>query len=571
MKKIYLLFFLLSGTFLFGQTAGVNVFINEIHYDNAGTDIGEGVEIAGPAGTDLTGWSLLAYNGSGGGSYATVVLDGNTIPNEGGSGFGTLFFPIANLQNGSPDGIALFDGTNVQFLSYEGSFTATGGPAAGLTSTDIGVSEPGSPIGESLQLIGTGSLASDFTWTGPVAESPGAINANQIFSATSDPSITILTPANGSTLPPGTTNVDITFSVQNFTVATPSTGDGFIKYTVDGGTPIDKFDTNPISLTLAPGPHTVTVELVNNAGASLSPAATSSTTFTIADFTSIPDIATLRTQPTGANNFYQLSGEVIVTFAVANRNQIFIQDATAGILIDDPTNIIATAYTQGDGMTGLKGTLRVFGNVLQFEPFEDPGAPSSTGNTISVPEITMADLNANFDSFESQIVKIAGVTIDATNVTFTTAPATNYAISVGADVSVLRTQHPESGLEGVTIPTTPIDLYGIVSEFGGASQLFPFYDFVNNPPPALLSTDDFALGNNSFKIYPNPVKNGIVNIVSNQNTPKTVVIFDILGKQMLRTQLNGTSLDVSQLNNGIYILKVEEDGKTSSKKLIVQQ
>ena len=35
------------------------VFINEIHYDNAGTDAGEAIEIAGPAGTNLTGWSVV--------------------------------------------------------------------------------------------------------------------------------------------------------------------------------------------------------------------------------------------------------------------------------------------------------------------------------------------------------------------------------------------------------------------------------------------------------------------------------------------------------------------------------
>ncbi len=33
------------------------VFINEIHYDNTGADTGEAIEVAGPAGTDLTGWS----------------------------------------------------------------------------------------------------------------------------------------------------------------------------------------------------------------------------------------------------------------------------------------------------------------------------------------------------------------------------------------------------------------------------------------------------------------------------------------------------------------------------------
>ena len=38
--------------------AASSVFINEIHYDNISTDIGEAVEILGPAGIDLSGWSL---------------------------------------------------------------------------------------------------------------------------------------------------------------------------------------------------------------------------------------------------------------------------------------------------------------------------------------------------------------------------------------------------------------------------------------------------------------------------------------------------------------------------------
>jgi len=51
-------------------------FINEIHYDNAGTDTGEAVEIAGPAGTDLSGWSVVLYNGANGLSYSTIPLTG---------------------------------------------------------------------------------------------------------------------------------------------------------------------------------------------------------------------------------------------------------------------------------------------------------------------------------------------------------------------------------------------------------------------------------------------------------------------------------------------------------------
>ncbi|MDY7078053.1 MAG: hypothetical protein SXV54_14145 [Chloroflexota bacterium] len=152
------------------QGPTTDVFVNEIHYDNDGADQDEAIEVAGPAGTDVTGWSLVLYNGNGGATYGTIDLNG-VIPDQQ-DGYGTLSFPHAGIQNGAPDGIALVDSSAavVQFLSYEGSFTATDGPAAGMTSTDIGVAEGSStPVGHSLQLEGTGSIYEDFAWaaTGP--------------------------------------------------------------------------------------------------------------------------------------------------------------------------------------------------------------------------------------------------------------------------------------------------------------------------------------------------------------------------------------------------------------------
>lgn len=163
------------------QVVGVDIFINEIHYDNTGTDTGEAVEIAGPAGTDVAGLTLTFYNGNGGASYNTLPLTG-IIPDEG-VGFGTLCFAVTGIQNGSPDGISLDDGSgNIQFLSYEGTFVAVGGPADGMTSTDIGVAEDGStPIGWSMQLMGLGSVYTDFTWSAPDPDNFCAINTNQYF------------------------------------------------------------------------------------------------------------------------------------------------------------------------------------------------------------------------------------------------------------------------------------------------------------------------------------------------------------------------------------------------------
>jgi hypothetical protein len=161
------------------------VWINEIHYDNSGTDTNEGIEIAGVAGTDLTGWTLVPYNGGNGASYTPAGVLSGTIPNQQ-NGFGTVYVAISGLQNGAPDAIALVDntGTVVQFLSYEGSFTATNGAASGMTSVDIGVLEDGTQTDAfTLQLQGSGSAYADFTWGQGVAATRGAVNTGQTFVA----------------------------------------------------------------------------------------------------------------------------------------------------------------------------------------------------------------------------------------------------------------------------------------------------------------------------------------------------------------------------------------------------
>jgi len=160
------------------------IFINEIHYDNEGADTGEAIEVAAPAGTNLDGWQLLLYNGSNGSTYNALDLSG-TVPDQvGGYGTQAVSLPSNGLQNGSPDGIALLDATGnvVQFLSYEGTMTANNGPAAGLTSEDIGTEETNSTlVGASLSLVGDGSSYPDFTWQVTSMNSFGTINERQTF------------------------------------------------------------------------------------------------------------------------------------------------------------------------------------------------------------------------------------------------------------------------------------------------------------------------------------------------------------------------------------------------------
>ena len=124
--------------------------INEVDYDQAGTDAAEFVELfnAGAAAIDLDGFSLVLVNGDGAVAYAAIDLpafslaageffvvcaNAATVPNcDLAAGPDTNF-----LQNGSPDAVALLHGPAiVDALSYEGD--------------TLGYTEGGSPLEEDL-------------------------------------------------------------------------------------------------------------------------------------------------------------------------------------------------------------------------------------------------------------------------------------------------------------------------------------------------------------------------------------------------------------------------------------
>ena len=182
------------------------VFINEFHYKNAGADTNEFVEIAGPAGSDLTNYSIVIYRNNGN-IFRQESLSG-TIPNQA-DGFGTVSVDFSNGNNGNngireAGAIALVNNGNVaQFLSYGGTVTATEGAAIGTTSTDIGIQETDStPEDGSLQLQGNGDDFSDFTWVAVNNASSGAINNSQTFITpdTTAPSLTgTISPADNGT------------------------------------------------------------------------------------------------------------------------------------------------------------------------------------------------------------------------------------------------------------------------------------------------------------------------------------------------------------------------------------
>ena len=160
-----------------------NAWINEIHYDNDGTDTEEGIEIIieNPKNFDLSLFSLQLYNGNGGGTRGALLFISEENEGVSENSFTVYQVMVPGIENGAPDGVALSYGAEVlQFLSYEGAFEATDGIAAGLTSTDIEVEEASStPAGYSLQLSGAGNRYATFTWNEPQPHTFGDFNYDQ--------------------------------------------------------------------------------------------------------------------------------------------------------------------------------------------------------------------------------------------------------------------------------------------------------------------------------------------------------------------------------------------------------
>ncbi|MBE2221007.1 MAG: ExeM/NucH family extracellular endonuclease [Anaerolineae bacterium] len=246
--------FVLGGNHITFAQSGTSIFINEIHYDNDGADAGEAVEIAGPAGTDLAGWSVALYNGSATqlNVYDTIALAGVIADQQGG--YGTLYFAAVGMQNGAPDGLALVNPANtvIQFLSYEGSFTAASGPAAGMTSVDIGVAEASTaPLGDSLQLTGSGTTYEDFAWASSQPNTFGAVNSGQSFGAAGDmaPAVSSISPGDNATNVAVDANIDVVFSedvaVAGSWVEVSCTVSGMVATAVTGGP--QSFTLDPIT------------------------------------------------------------------------------------------------------------------------------------------------------------------------------------------------------------------------------------------------------------------------------------------------------------------------------------
>lgn len=99
---------------------------------------------------------------------------------------------------------------------------------------------------------------------------------------------------------------------------------------------------------------------------------------------------------------------------------------------------------------------------------------------------------------------------------------------------------------------------------GGAWRIDNFN--VSGTATASVKNNDIA----GLSVYPNPVSGNTLYVTSNNSVEKSVAIFDVLGKQVINTTTVNGAVNVANLNAGVYIVKVTEEGKTATRKLVVK-
>jgi hypothetical protein len=229
-----------------------------------------------------------------------------------------------------------------------------------------------------------------------------------------------------------------------------------IYYTLDGNDPDDN-STEYIAPIFIDA--TTTVKAIAYAP-DLDPSAIAEVTLTFPTLIEVENLAALRAEYyDGVTDYFKVTGEVVLTFQQTFRNQKVIEDATAGVLIDDLPGKITTPYNIYDGITGIIGTINVFGGLFQFTPVNDPGAATSTGNVIIPQVITLDDLANNFEDYESELVEIKGVTFANAGANFANGQLYNMSDATGN--GVFRTTFYDVDYIGTTIPMDAADVTGI--------------------------------------------------------------------------------------------------------------
>lgn len=473
----------------FGQ-----LFINEIDYDQAGTDASEYLELAGPAGT-YNSVVVELVNGNNNSVYQTADLGSITLTDESnGYGFYVIGvagvenlditpagWPATNLiQNGAPDAIVLRVGGNiVDAIAYEGEMVDADGNAMESAEGDF------SGVDSSMSRIGIDGSPWEY---GPF--SPGAVNTNQTF----DPTVNY----------PPAANAGPDQSVESGATATldgtgSSDADGSIVsylWEQTTGTTVTLTDAETATATFV----VPTVTETTSWGFSL--------TVTDDEGAVDTDDVVVTVNISAAMTILEARGQALGTLVTvtglvnsinfsSSGSEYTFEDATAGIDMYFSGGVIDLGF--GDEIT-VTGTTAEYNGKFEIVPSAMGDiVVNSTGNPLPDPQvITAAELASNGENYESELIQINAVSNTGTGDAWPASGSNaNINISDASGTTVMRIDK-ETEIDGSPEPVWPMDVIGVVSEFSGTYQILPrvLTDFISDIVTPSFSnethTPDFA-------------------------------------------------------------------------------
>lgn len=300
----------------------------------------------------------------------------------------------------------------------------------------------------------------------------------------------------------------------------------------------------------------------------------------------ISNLASLRNQAADNATVYQVPNEVILTFKSTSRNQKYVQDASAAILIDDASGIITSLYNIGDGISGIAGKLSMYFETLQFIPTANPGPATSTNNNVFEPTVTIAELNSDIGvgAYQSRLVRINNVHFDSPSGNYSTEPIQNLALTDATGTMTFRTSFYNVDYLNTPMHTGTFNLRGLIAHYQSNAQITPrmLADF--NPPS---SNEDDVLAPANAKLignFPNPFNpNTTIQFSLIKASPANIDIFNHKGQLVKSFRMeqatqginnlhwNGTDNAGNVVSSGVYYFRLMSGTYSSTKKMVLMK
>ena len=376
MKKNYFLTLLLT-LFISGLSFG-QVIITELADPNnsAGARFVEIYNVS-DSDVDLTDWELRRWTNANAdpqgtgvdltpigtltpGSFAIIAANGTTFASVYGINADIIGGTGGAVDSNGDDKIAIYDDSDTTIDIY-GTPGVDSNNASSADNFEDGRAERAASVSSSnpVWTASEWNTDNDQGFGSGAQDAPGGFDPGAWIGETtsSEPSLTITSPADGSTIA-STSSVDVSLSVSNFTVGVlnGSGVDGHIHWTLQQNSDTAvaqsmKYDTNDESITVVPGnSYTIYMELVDNSHTAITPAVNKTVTFSVAlpcDLT-LGDMATTCDTTTSGIDIY--SGTI--AFTGGNTGISYTISAPNGVTVGgDNPDTIAEGTITFSGMT----------------------------------------------------------------------------------------------------------------------------------------------------------------------------------------------------------------------------